>query len=169
MFGGKTAVFEWSGKGRKERLAPFQSKMKSLLRKYVDIRGNIVVTDHLFVTVDNEPLSKRNIQERLHDYGVSAGMAGVRVSPHTFRHTFAKMYIKNGGDAFTLQAILGHSTLEMVRHYINMFSSDVVENRFNSTLVGEYFPEVWSLGGRGTSSWTMYRSGFLRGGNTLSV
>lgn len=115
------------GKGRKERIVPIQSKMKSLLRKYVDARGDVQNVDHLFLSVDNRPLSKRNIQERLHDYGVEARLQGVRVSPHTFRHTFAKMYIKNGGDAFTLQAILGHSSLEMVRHYVNMFSSDIQE------------------------------------------
>lgn len=115
------------GKGRKERIVPMQSKMKLLLRKYMDARGDVPSVDHLFISVENQPISKRNIQERLHDYGVAARLQGVRVSPHTFRHTFAKMYIKNGGDAFTLQAILGHSSLETVRLYVNMFSSDVQE------------------------------------------
>lgn len=73
------------------------------------------------------PLSKRHFQERIHDLGKAALITGVRVSPHTFRHTFAKLFILNGGDAFSLQAILGHSTLDMVRHYVNLFSSDVQE------------------------------------------
>lgn len=115
------------GKGDKERLVPFQRQMAKVLRRYINVRGDLDGEDHVFITVDNIPLSKRNIQERIQDHGKAAKVVGVRVSPHTFRHTFAKMYIKNGGDAFSLQAILGHTTLEMVRHYVNLFSSDVQE------------------------------------------
>lgn len=115
------------GKGNKERLVPFQSRMKAALRRYLSARGHVEGEHHVFLTIDNIPMSQRNIQERIQDYGKAAQIQGVRVSPHTFRHTFAKMYIKNGGDAFSLQAILGHTTLDMVRHYVNLFSSDVYE------------------------------------------
>ena len=40
----------------------------------------------------------------------------------------AKNYILNGGDIFRLQKILGHSDMTIVRNYVNMFSSDVMEN-----------------------------------------
>lgn len=115
------------GKGDKERFVPFQRQVKHILRRYLASRGEIPGEDHVFVTMENLPMSTRTIQERVQDYGKAANLQGVRVSPHTFRHTFAKMYIKNGGDAFSLQAILGHTTLEMVRHYVNLFSSDVQE------------------------------------------
>ncbi|MEC2351583.1 tyrosine-type recombinase/integrase [Bacillus toyonensis] len=42
------------------------------------------------------------------------------------RHTFAKYYLLNYGDLMTLQKILGHSSIEMVRNYINMTSKDIV-------------------------------------------
>lgn len=57
--------------------------------------------------------------------GRKADIEGVRVPPHTLRHTFAVMYIRNGGDSFSLQEILGHSTLEMTRRYVNFARQDV--------------------------------------------
>lgn len=48
-----------------------------------------------------------------------------KTSLHLFRHTFAKNYILAGGGLVQLQMILGHSTLDMTRRYINLYGSDV--------------------------------------------
>ncbi|GIN27937.1 recombinase XerD [Bacillus licheniformis] len=114
------------GKGYKERLVPIQATMKRQLRKYVQIRGD-VPNEALFVTIDNTPLTIRQVQNRLRKYGRKANIKNVRCSPHTFRHTFAKMSVQNGADVFALQAVLGHTSLDMVRNYVNLFSSDVMD------------------------------------------
>lgn len=117
-------TFKVFGKGRKWRILPFSRTLDKALRLYVEMRG-ILDTDVLFVNIDNNPFQVRGIQWALKLYGSEAGIKGVRVSPHTFRHTFSKMYIMNGGDAFSLQKILGHTSLEIVRMYVNLFSTDV--------------------------------------------
>ncbi|WP_379161311.1 tyrosine-type recombinase/integrase [Paenibacillus sp. sgz5001063] len=112
------------GKGRKERLVPFSRTLDKHLREYTEMRGYLT-TPRLFVNIDNNPFQVRGIQQAIQLYGQAARIKGVRVSPHTFRHTFAKMYIMNGGDSFSLQKILGHTSLEIVRMYVNLFSTDV--------------------------------------------
>ena len=113
-----------NGKGSKQRLVPIQSKMRQVLQRYLRERGN-AVTDALFLTVDNSPLAIGSIQKLIKEYGEQARITDVRVSPHTFRHTMAKFYVLAGGDIFSLQRILGHSSMETVRIYVEMFSHDV--------------------------------------------
>lgn len=117
-------LFIHNGKGNNARRVPFQQTCANALRHYIRERGDLK-TDVLFVTFNHTRLHSRTFQENLNDYGKSASLRGVRVSPHTFRHSMSKFYILNGGDAFTLQQILGHSTLDMVRHYVQLFRSDV--------------------------------------------
>ena len=112
------------GKGGKARRVPFQQTCAKIIRKYLDLRGDLE-TDMLFVNINNVGISTRALQDKMQDYGKTAGIQGVRVSPHTFRHTMAKFYILNGGDPFTLRRILGHATLEMVEYYVELFSSDI--------------------------------------------
>ncbi|KNZ69318.1 tyrosine recombinase XerD [Thermincola ferriacetica] len=112
------------GKGAKERNVPIQSKFKKVLSEYLLHRGDLD-TDALFVTVDNTPLKVRSIQERIEIIAEKAGITEIRTSPHIWRHTFARKYIVNGGDVFSLKQILGHSGWQMVHHYVNLFSSDV--------------------------------------------
>ncbi len=115
-------------KGNKERLVPIGSLVQRTLWKYLNHYRPRPLTDkvtRLFLSEEGLPLTRSGIQQMLRRSGKRAGITGVRCSPHTFRHTFAKNYLLNGGDIFSLQKILGHSSLASVRLYLNLFSSDV--------------------------------------------
>ncbi|CAM2956026.1 tyrosine-type recombinase/integrase [Paenibacillus sediminis] len=122
----KERIIKIFGKGRKERYVPFQVTLEKELKKYISVRGPLE-HDYLFVNIDNTPMKKRTMQENIQKIGIAANIKGVRVSPHTFRHTFAKFYIMNGGDAFSLQKILGHTTVEMVQTYVSLFGTDIAK------------------------------------------
>ena len=115
------------GKGAKEREVPFGATAKQALWSYMARRGEIPGQDLLFVNRYGGKLCRYWIEKALRNLGRAVGIQGVRVSPHTLRHTFATQYVKNGGDAFSLQKILGHSTLDMVRVYVGLADTDVVQ------------------------------------------
>src|SRR5690625_2259616 len=114
------------GKNGEDRLVPFQTHTRRVLREYIQARGYSDI-DNLFVSHDDLPMNRDSVRRRIVKYGRMANITNVRCSPHTFRHTFAKMYIQNGGDVFSLQSILGHKSMEMVRVYVNLFSNEVAE------------------------------------------
>ncbi|MBU8768764.1 tyrosine-type recombinase/integrase [Cytobacillus oceanisediminis] len=110
-------------KTKKGRTVPISTKTIKLLKEYIQITEEYK-TDFLFLTYEGEPLSDNTVRKNLTEIGEKAGV-NKRVSPHTFRHTGALFYVLNGGDPFSLQKILGHSDMSMVRKYIQMTNTDV--------------------------------------------
>lgn len=116
------------GKGRKERTVPFSASTCQALLEYSRVRAKKYPgAVHFFLGRTGKKLERGRVRRTIHRYGKQAGIDGVRVSPHTLRHTFAVFYIRNGGDSFSLQEILGHSTLEMTRQYVHLARRDIAE------------------------------------------
>jgi site-specific recombinase XerD len=116
------------GKGNKERLIPVGKNVQRLLWRYISrYRPEPIVpnSDLLFLTMDGRPLTKDRVDKIMTCYGSKAGLAGVRCSPHTLRHTAAVSFLRNGGDVFSLQRMLGHASLEMTRRYCELADIDV--------------------------------------------
>lgn len=121
-------VIKVYGKGAKERVVPIGARVQRAIWKYMHrYRPQPMnpLCDVLFLTRSGNPLTVNRIENILKQHGKKARIEGVRCSPHTFRHTFAVSYLRNGGDVFSLQRILGHSSLDVVRIYVNLAEADV--------------------------------------------
>ncbi|MFC1983008.1 tyrosine-type recombinase/integrase [Chloroflexota bacterium] len=105
------------GKGRKERIVPMGSNAQRALQRYLfryrpkPLHAGI---DNAFLSVLGKPLTENGLKLIFSRLAKRSGV--IRLHAHLCRHTFATRFLINGGDVFTLQQILGHSTLEMVRH-----------------------------------------------------
>ncbi|NQT72043.1 MAG: tyrosine-type recombinase/integrase, partial [Chloroflexi bacterium] len=116
------------GKGNKERLIPVGRKVCQYLVRYISRyrpSPTRLKEDRLFLSWDGFPLTKDRMGSILRGYGQKAHIEGVRCSPHTLRHTAAVSYLRQGGDPFTLQRLLGHSTLDMTRRYCELADLDL--------------------------------------------
>jgi Phage integrase family len=113
------------GKGAKERIVPIGASARRALVRYLATRAAVAPGDPLFCARWGPALTARGIQLAIARLGRRAAV-GTRCSPHTFRHTFARGYLVNGGDVFSLQQILGHATLDMVRRYVYFASFETV-------------------------------------------
>ena len=113
------------GKGGKERIVPFGTATQRALWRYQHhYRPEPLGPDvYFFLTLDGRPLGRSALTQAIKRAATRSGIT--RLHPHLCRHTFATRYLINGGDVFSLQQILGHSTLEMVRRYVNLASAHV--------------------------------------------
>ena len=59
--------------------------------------------------------------------GKAAGIIGVRCSPHTLRHTFAIQFLRNGGNSFALQGLLGHTDMKQTAGYVRIANLNLAE------------------------------------------
>lgn len=117
-------------KNRKQQYIPMSSGLKQALKVYLSL-WSYNDDDYLFPEYEGGQLSTRGAYDAVKKYNINRGVT--KTSVHLFRHTFAKNYIVAGGDSTYLQRLLGHSTLTMTNHYLNLYSTDLQRNydKFN--------------------------------------
>ncbi len=119
---GKRAVV--LGKGSKHRPVFFSRATGRALNTY--LRGSSREPDDpLFRSEKGGCFSRSGLFQLIERLGDNAGIEATRCSPHTFRHTAAIWFLRNGGNMFSLQQMLGHSDLKMTSNYLAIADADV--------------------------------------------
>lgn len=112
-------------KNKREQIIPLPIYMVKILTEYLCHRKG-EGSDYLFCNIYGSTLSNNALGRSLNKYNRKRGVE--KTGRHIFRNTFAKIWITNGGDAFSLQKFLGHSTLDVTKRYIEMYSDDLRAN-----------------------------------------
>lgn len=113
-------------KNKRAQVIPLCDDLCGTLKEYLRIRGG-EADDYLFPNEDGGQLTENGFRIGIARYNKKRGVQ--KTSIHLFRHTFARKYLVDcGGNAFTLQRLLGHSTLDMTKHYCSIFDADIAKN-----------------------------------------
>jgi len=122
----KNRLLRIKGKGNKERIIPFGRTAATLLSKYMSLLATYRTPtndDLVFQSSNLTPLHRRNIYRRWQQLQKQAGLKPLTL--HGLRHGFARAWLISGGDAFSLQLILGHASPETTRRYVTLWASDL--------------------------------------------
>lgn len=111
------------GKGSKERVVPVSEHTIANIKGYVResrpklLRGK--ESPYLFISFRGSSLTRQRFWQAIKEYG---RRAGVKVSPHVIRHSFATHLLEGGADLRSLQKMLGHSDISTTQIYTKVTS-----------------------------------------------
>jgi integrase/recombinase XerC/integrase/recombinase XerD len=118
------------GKGNKQRFVPLGVKSREAVAKYMSARAS--ESGSLFLMSGGGAVSRNAVRQMFRKLKKKTGIP--RLKAHLLRHTFATLYLENGGDIYSLQAILGHTSLEMVKRYLHLSKDKLIRS------FGKYSP-----------------------------
>jgi len=111
------------GKGSKERMVPIHPTALQRVKRYLSesrsFLGKVQVHDTLFLNARGRPLSRMGFLKILRGYVRKAGITK-RVTPHTFRHSFATHLLEGGADLRSVQEMLGHADISTTQIYTHV-------------------------------------------------
>ena len=120
-----------NGKGGNFRITYLSKKTRLALRKYIEIKG--VNQGALFTSRENNRLTYSGLRMLLQRRSNKIGVA--YQSPHSFRRLFAITMLRNGTDIFSLQLLMGHADLQVLRRYLKQVGSDLQEAHLKASPV----------------------------------
>lgn len=111
------------GKGNKERICYFNEHCHQALNNYINNSRHILLknkkSDRLFINHVGGNLTDRGVRDIL-DKIIQKSSLKNKVTPHTFRHTFATMLLNEGCDLKSVQELLGHVNLSTTSIYTHL-------------------------------------------------
>lgn len=134
----ETGFLRVVGKGNKERLVPIGSEAIKYLNIYLkEVRSHQKIKkgeeDIVFLNRNGSRLSRVMIFTFIKDITARAGLKK-KVSPHTFRHSFATHLIEGGADLRAVQEMLGHESITTTEIYTHLDKS------YLKQIIEEYHP-----------------------------
>lgn len=106
------------GKGEKERVIPISQRSADKIKKYlIELRPKLLkkkVSEYVFLNNRGQPMSRQRFWQNIKKMGK---IAGVNVTPHMIRHSFATHLLEGGADLRSLQKMLGHSDISTTQVY----------------------------------------------------
>jgi integrase/recombinase XerC/integrase/recombinase XerD len=118
-----------TGKGSKQRMVPMGKRTKSCLMRYVTLYRPCADSQckAMFFGKYNEPITENVIKMFFQRLKKNTGIE--RLKPHLLRHTFATLYMLDGGDLESLRILLGHTDLKTTQVYLHMANThNIVQN-----------------------------------------
>ncbi len=112
-----------SGKGRKPRVTFLGAKSRRELMRYLRIRGDISLSDPLFASDRGGSLCYTSLRDVMRRRAKQAGIEAPTL--HAFRRGFALDSLRNGADVYSLQKMMGHADLAVLRRYLKQTEADL--------------------------------------------
>lgn len=110
-------------KNKKAQILPLSPSLETVLKEYT---RTFKISYWLFPNIGEDKLTTNALAHSFQKYCKDREVDHTNI--HGLRHSFARLWIKNDGSMVKLQKVLGHSTLEMTRRYIKLFSEDMKED-----------------------------------------
>jgi len=114
-------LLKLAGKGGRDRQVPFSFELRRHLYRWRQLNR----WDLVFPTQQGRYLGRRNVLRGVKGICKRLGIVAPERTLHSLRHSFALNYLRRGGSVLHLQKCLGHSSLEMVRRYAALLTSDL--------------------------------------------
>jgi site-specific recombinase XerD len=120
-----------SGKGNKQRMVPISIECRRILFRFLQTHK----FDLVFCTKQGRPLLYDNTRRDFQRFMDQLGISGFDGSFHAFRRFFACNYVRNGGNVFYLQRMLGHATLTMSKKYVEVDTQDLQRTHLRTSIL----------------------------------
>jgi len=116
------------GKGKKERIVPFNDFSKKLVLKYMErARQEFKIDiDYVFLNYRGKKISERSVERILKSVFKDIMKSNKNVYPHLLRHSFATHLLQRGANLRVIQELLGHSNLATTEKYTNLNYKDLL-------------------------------------------